>query len=219
MGKSQLEKAKETFNLQAIAESINKSIRLREEFVAYFSPRKLASLTIEEYVIGRQNKESFCYILERTLYTLGSISGPPSSKFGVWYSPSKKQYCFEKRFGDNYLVAFEMVKRALLQLLKDGQNKDYDAIRNNPINSLVKGKILAMYFPDMYMNVYSVNHLNHYLTFFGLENKALMLSDAIYKREALMKFKNDDDVMKEWSNYVFSVFLWSHYPTDQRIGG
>ena len=161
-----------------------------------------------------QNMDGFCYKLERTLHPLGSIAGQPSTKFGVWYSPTKKQYCFEKRFGDNYKVAFERLRIALLQLLKDGDAEDYEAIKNNPINSLVKGKILAVYFPNKYMNVYSNRHLNHYLTFFELNNEELMASNALYKREVLVKFKNEDKDMREWSNYEFSIFLWSHYPKD-----
>ena len=216
MDVQKFKKAKETFNLFSTEREAYKMIKLREEFVTYFSIDKIKSMTIEEYVIGLQNKESFCYWLERTLYQLGSISGQPSYKFGVWYSPSKKQYCFEKRFGDNYTDAFETLKTALLNLLEDGLTKNYTAIKNNPINSSVKAKILAMYYPDKYMNVYSLKHLDHYLKTFGLNTKELMSSDVVYKREALVNFKNEDEDMKDWSNYVFSIFLWSHYPKDPR---
>ena len=209
-------KAKETFNLYSIEQEANKNIKLREEFVNYFSFEKLSTMDINEYVIGIQNKESFCYCLERTLYELGSISGQPSNKFGVWYSPTKKQYCFENRFGDNYKDAFETLRTALLNLLKDGAKKNYTAIKNNPINSSIKAKILALYYPDKYMNVYSLKHLDHYLTTFGLNTKELMKSDVLYKREALVNFKNEDEDMKHWSNYVFSIFLWAHYPKDPR---
>ena len=124
--------------------------------------------------------------------------------------------CFENRFGDNYKDAFKTLRTALLNLLKDGAKKDYTAIKNNPINSSIKAKILAMYYPDKYMNVYSLKHLDYYLTTLGLNTKELMKSDVLYKREALVDFKNEDDDMKNWSNYVFSIFLWAHYPKDPR---
>ena len=216
MNNLQLEIAKKTFNIQSIEENVKKNMELREQFVNCFTLDKIKSMDINEYVIGVQNKESFCYWIERTLYELGSISGQPSNKFGVWYSPLKKQYCFENRFGDNYKDAFKTLRTALLNLLKDGAKKDYTAIKNNPINSSIKAKILAMYYPDKYMNVYSLKHLDYYLTTLGLNTKELMKSDVLYKREALVDFKNEDDDMKNWSNYVFSIFLWAHYPKDPR---
>ena len=212
----QLEKAKKTFNLQVIEDNVKENVRLREEFVKYFPLDKIKSMDINEYVIGVQNKESFCYYLERTLYELGSISGQPSYKFGVWYSPSKKQNCFESRFGDNYKDAFDNLRVALVELIKDGEKKNFTAIKINPINSSVKAKILAMYYPDKYMNVYALKHLDHYLITLGLNTPELMRADVLYKREALIKFKNEDKDMKDWSNYIFSIFLWSHYPKDPR---
>lgn len=216
MDNPQLEIAKKTFNIQSIEENVKKNMELREQFVNCFTLDKIKSMDINEYVIGVQNKESFCYYLERTLYELGSISGQPSYKYGVWFSPSKKQYCFENRFGNNYIDAFEEVRTALLKLLKDGENKDFESIKSNPINSSVKAKILAMYYPDKYINVYALKHLDHYLTTLGLNTRELMRADVLYKREALIEFKNEDKDMKEWSNYVFSIFLWSHYPKDPR---
>jgi hypothetical protein len=174
-------------------------------------------MDINEYVIGVQNKESFCYYLEYTLYELGSISGQPSNKYGVWFSPSKNQYCFENRFGNNYKEAFKKVRIALLKLIQDGAKRDYESIIKNPLNSLVKAKVLAMYYPDKYMNVYSRPHLDYYLTTLELNTPELMRADVLYKREALIDFKNEDKDMQTWSNYVFSIFLWSHYPKDPRL--
>nr|MBE6191317.1 hypothetical protein [Rikenellaceae bacterium] len=216
MNIAQLELAKKTFNLQLIEDNVRKNIGLRKKFVNYFTPNKISSMDINEYVIGVQNKESFCYYLEYTLYELGSISGQPSNKYGVWFSPSKKQYCFENRFGNNYKEAFKKVRIALLKLIQDGAKRDYESIIKNPLNSLVKAKVLAMYYPDKYMNVYSRPHLDYYLTTLGLNTPKLMRADVLYKREALIDFKNEDKDMQTWSNYVFSIFLWSHYPKDPR---
>ena len=213
---NELQIAKDTFNLPAIEQEERELMKLREEFISYFSVAKLHSLTIEEYVVGLQNSESFCYWLERTLHRLGSISGQPSYKFGVWYSPTKREYCFEQRFGDNYKEAFQALKTSLISLIEDGEREDYASISKNPINSSIKGKILAVYFPEKYMNVYANKHLDYYLAALGLNTKELKRSDVIYKRLALLKFKNEDEEMKHWSNYVFSKFLWSHYPKDPR---
>lgn len=212
-------KAKETFNANIFEQSCKDLFRLREEFVNIFSIDKIASMKIEEYVVGLQNRNSFCYWLERTLHSLGNISGQASFKFGIWYSPSKETYCFQAKFGDNYEEAFKNVKSAILELLIAGEQKDYKAIVKNPINSAIKGKILATYYPDKYMNIYASKHLDYYMKALGINSTELLKSDVVYKREALLKFKNNDEDMKKWSNYVFSAFLWSHYPKSPSRNG
>ena len=213
------EKAKETFSAKTVELSCRELFKLREEFVSIFSIEKISSMKIEEYVVGLQSRNSFCYWLERTLHSLGNISGQGSFKFGIWYSPSKKAYCFQTKFGNTYEEAYNNVKSAILDLLIDGEKKDYESIAKNPINSAIKGKILATYYPDKYMNIYASKHLDYYMKALGISSKELLKSDVVYKREALVKFKNNDEDMKGWSNYVFSAFLWSHYPKSPRRNG
>ena len=43
-------------------------MELREQFVNCFTLDKIKSMDINEYVIGVQNKESFCYYLDFYLY-------------------------------------------------------------------------------------------------------------------------------------------------------
>ena len=216
MKNNELRIAQETYNIPAVEQEERELMALREEFISYFSVEKLHALKIEDYVVGLQNTESFCYWLERTLHRLGSIKGQPSYKFGVWYSPTKGEYCFEQRLGDNYKEAFQTLKTSLIKLIEDGEKEDYASIVKNPINSSIKGKILAVYFPEKYMNIYANKHLDYYLTALGLNTKELMKSDVVCKRIVLLKFKNEDEVMKHWSNYMFSKFLWSHYPKSPR---
>ena len=169
-------------------------------------------MTIDEYVQGKQSKTSFCYILERSLKDLGNMTGQYATKFGVWYSKEKGEYSFEPRLGSTYKEVFKKVKKSILDLLKDGKVHDYENIINNPLNALFKGKILAVYYPDDYLNIFSNDHLNYYLKAFDLDTAKMMKQNVLYKRKALIDYKNSDKDMKKWSNDMFSVFLWSHYP-------
>jgi hypothetical protein len=62
------------------------------------------------------------------------------------------------------------------------------------------------------LNIFSEEYLNHYLTELDLDTKELTMSDPVYKREALIEFKNQDPIMKKWSVDVFAYFLWAEYP-------
>ena len=212
MNYQELQEAKQTFRIHTLEKEYKSLFKIRDEFVRKYNYKKIAAMTIDEYVQGKQSKTSFCYILERSLKGLGNMTGQYATKFGVWYSKEKGDYSFEPRLGANYKEVFENVKASILDLLDSGKAHDFEKIIDNPLNALFKGKILAVYYPDDYLNIFSNDHLNHYLKSFDLDTAILMKQNVLYKREALLKYKNSDKDMKKWSNDMFSVFLWSHYP-------
>ena len=212
MNYQELQEAKETFRLQNVRKEFKALDKLRREFVMKFSPMRIQTMSIDDFVIGLGRKDTFCYMLERNLKGLGNITGQPSSKFGVWFSPKDNSYKYEGRLGKNYKEAFTNVKKYMLELLVAGLQEDYEAIITNPISALFKGKILSTYYPEKYLNIFSRAHLDYYLNALNLDTAKLLKSNVLYKRQALVNFKNSDKDMKDWSIYEFAYFLWAHYP-------
>ena len=193
--------------------------QLRSSFTRYFNKYKIANMNIKEYVLGfelPENEFNFCYTIERKLDGLGRIIGANAFKFGVYYGRTKSdkinKYRFAKKFGNSYQEAFINVKNAILELLTAGKNEDINGIIQNPLSPMFKGKILCTYYPDRYLNIFSNNHLNFFLIQLDLDTEYLIKSDAVIKREALIEFKNQDEVMKNWSVDLFSNFLYTEYP-------
>jgi len=193
--------------------------QLRISFSRYFNQNRIKNMSIDDYVAGVELPEkgfNFCYGLERQLDGLGRIIGATAFKFGVYYGRTKSddnyEYRFTQKFGNSYKEAFQNVKIAILQLLNSGQLEDIEAIVKNPLSPMFKGKILCTYFPERYLNVFSYDHLNYFLTQLDLDTKKLIESDPVYKREALIEFKNQDPVMKKWSVDLFANFLYREYP-------
>jgi len=182
-------------------------------------------MKINEYVAGAELPKrgyNFCYALERQLDGLGRIIGATAFKFGVYYGRTSTdadyKYRFTKKFGNNYQEAFENVKNSILNLLDDGEAENLDLIANNPLSPMFKGKILSSYYHERYLNIFSPDHLNYFLIQLDLDTKQLLKKDAVYKREALIDFKNKDIVMKNWSVDLFSHFLYTEYPGRPRKG-
>lgn len=193
--------------------------QLRNSFSRYFNQNRIKNMSIDDYVAGVELPEkgfNFCYGLERQLDGLGRIIGATAFKFGVYYGRTKSddnyEYRFTQKFGSSYKEAFQNVKIAILQLLNSGQSEDIEAIVENPLSPMFKGKILCTYFPERYLNVFSYDHLNYFLTQLDLDTKKIIESDPVYKREALIEFKNQDPVMKKWSVDLFANFLYREYP-------
>ena len=210
--------AKANFRYDEVENSRKNLHKTRKEFVDYFTPARIAKMDIDEYVIGKGSKEhNFCYGLERTLDGLGRILGATSRKFGVFYSSnpedgSKPHYEFATKFGDSYKEAFETVRNELLALLKAGKEGDIDAIVENMLSPMFKGKILSTYYPERYLNIFSPEHLCYYLSALGIADYEKGEVDAVIMREMLVDFKNSDPDMKDWSLDVFARFLYGEYP-------
>lgn len=190
--------------------------KIRSEFIKYFKYNDIRTMHVDEYVLGKtvpKDSYNFCYTLERELDGLGRIIDANAFKFGVYYGKTKSdpqiEYRFAKKFGNNDIVAFENVRTKIIELLDAGAAGDLAAIANNKISPMFKGKILSTYYPDVYLNVFSPEHLNYFLVKLDLDTEWLIRADAVYKRNALVEFKNLDPIMGDWSVDIFSDFLYS----------
>lgn len=210
-----LRQAQASFSVAEAIEGRKQLNKLRAAFVKEFSLKHIAEMKIDEYVIGKGN-ETFCYRLERELDGLGRTLGATAFKFGVYYGVVKGdnefKYRYSEKWGSNYKIAFQNIREALIELITAGKNEDIDAIVNSNISTMFKGKILSTYYPERYLNIFSNDHLNHYLQFYGLLNEEVLNADPVIKREVLMAFKNKDKVMKLWNADIFANFLYSTYP-------
>ena len=204
-----------TERIEDVKKSREKLHKLRKKFVKDFSLEYLAKMPKEKYVIGN-GTTTFCRRLERGLDGLGRILGSNAFKFGVYRGRTKKdetiEYRNSKKWGDSPENAYAAIRSALIQLIKDGKENNFKGIIKNKLSPTLKGKILSTYYPERYLNVFSNDHLNYFLKFFDLDTPKLIKSNPVYKREALLKFKNEDEVMQHWSADLFSDFLYGEYP-------
>lgn len=205
-----LRQAQKTFDIKKFKADRMAQYRLRQKFVNDYNVSSLKKLKLDDFVVGKGNQSSFCYRLERELDNLGSIRGSAAPKFGVYYNKDSGRYKNTKKWGENYKEAYKNIRSAIIDLIEAGQRADMGAIINNEISPMFKGKILATYYPDRYLNIFSGEHLNHYLTFFGLDFDDF--DDPIEQRVALISFKNQDPIMKKWDLDSFAYFLYAVYP-------
>ena len=180
-------------NLKSIKRQRQRLYDIRKSFVSHFTNSRIRRMNLDDYVIGvgqLENGFNFCYTLERDLDGLGRIIGSTAYKFGVYYGRTKKdprvKYRFTSKYGSSSQRALENIKESIIELLAAGGSEDLEAIKNNKISPMFKGKILCTYFPDTYLNVFSNDHLNYFLTQLGLDTEELIYGDAVYKRKALV---------------------------------
>lgn len=196
-------------NRQALKKDFKELERLRSKFVIKFNYDKIKNLPIEKYVVGHGEKDTFCYWLETKLMKLGKIKGGTTAdkKFGVYFSKDYNEYKTIPKWGINGLAAYEEIKRRIIELLDAGRKNDIQTIKKSPISPMFKGKILSTYYPNKYLNIFSEEHLDHFIAELGIEDPKL--KGEVDKRQYLMDYKNKDSIMRDWSIYEFLNFLYT----------
>lgn len=186
---------------------------LRNIFINKFSVDKIVTLPLDDYVVGKQNENSFCNFLENRLKDLGDIHGSTAIKFGIYFGrqgkDNIKKYRFAQKYGNNLEDCFANIKLEIITLIKNGTNKDLQGIKKCKLAPIFRGKILATYFPEEYMNIFSEEHLDYFLTKLNIGN--LISLNILEKQRELLLIKNSNEITKNWTNYKFSCFLYTMF--------
>ncbi|UBB90046.1 DUF3883 domain-containing protein [Candidatus Kaistella beijingensis] len=192
--------------------------KLRDDFAKYYNETRILNMPLDTYVLGKSHtdvKFHFCYTTERSLDRLGRIIGSKADKFGVYYGKTKSEneykYRFTKKWGNSKEEVFINIKHSIVELIEAGKKRDLKTLAKNKISPMFKGKILNVYYPEEYLNVFSDEHLDYFLVLFNLDNPKLIMSNSVYKREALKDFKNSDEIMKDWPMDIFADFLYKYF--------
>lgn len=193
----------------------------RRKFVNQFSLSRIRKMTKEEYVVGKRinddtDRNTFCYWVERRTAALGKIQGAPSIKFGIFMCPRTKKYRTLKKFKGDIDTAFSFYKKEIIKLIQAAKNKNLDAIEKIQLSPMFKGKILFLYYPRKFVNIFSERHVDHFLRKAGLLGGTTIL-DLVRKRDILLNWKNNDPLMIDWSVFEFTHFLynWIGGPTQK----
>lgn len=212
MVRSEFEEAKNSFDYSLFESRRKKLYKELDKFVKRYTPNAILKLSLREYVQGHGGQDTFTYHVERTFDELGTISGSYCSIFGIFYSKNKSQYSFPPKWGDTPKAALKSILESIVDLIEAGAERDTKRIIDNQLAPMYKGKLLSLYYPEVYLNIFSDEHLKYYLQFFNQTSGGILSKDPVLKRERLVEFKYKDPIMKKWTMDQFATFLYSKYP-------
>lgn len=191
--------------------------KLRRKFVTDYSVERILNLELDEYVVGKDDKSTFCNRIENELNDWGNIHGSNAKKFGLYFGVlgddlDRKYRIGKRRFGTEHNQALQAILQSIRELIENKTNTKL--IKRNPISPMFKGKILSVYYPNEFLNIFSASHLNYFINNLALDNNS---KSEIDKQALLLTYKNNDSIMKNWSIYEFSKFLYFSFgnPKDE----
>ena len=196
-----------------VQEELKEELKIRHEFLKKFPLIQIPNLTLDKYVIGK--KDTFCYWLEQKLDKLGRIRGGSTAdkKFGVYYGKTKydsvEKYRGIKKWGNSIDESFQNIRNEIENLLNAGKDKNLESISLNKISPLFKGKILSVYFPDIFLSIFAISHVEHFLEILGIKYDTTKIKSIEEKKELLVNFKNNSDYLKQLTNDEFVTCLYT----------
>lgn len=180
--------------------------------VSHFTPDYIFKyMQKEEYVIGTGADNSFCYLVEVALKSLGDIRGATSAKFGLWYGTHGKDKTRKFRSinkfssSGNIDEAFENIKMALIKLIKETiQLSEFKDLKSS-LSSMFKYKIMYLYNPNIMLPSFVKEDLFHFEEKLGL-NPSKTYEKA---QKQLIEYKKDN--YPNISNHDFMAKLYTKF--------
>lgn len=138
-------------------------------------------MTLEQYT-AVDDTDTFCYCVEHGTHDLGSISGYPSNKFGIFKrkpgSPVPvssdfeydEEYTWRRKYGNDRHEAFARVKELVIAVVEAAQANEMDAVGSIDLVKLYKWKLAYLYAPDQVVPIFKRTMLELVARELGLSN-------------------------------------------------
>lgn len=215
-----VDKAKEYIPSTAKAKDL---VQGREQFVARFPLGRLSDLQVEEYS-SIYSKDTFIYWLERRKILAG-IGGGNSSKFGIYCAKDGKYY---RGYGDNKVLLegevlqreFNALKKYIIDAIEAAKAGRIPEINTDgELWDMVLLKILNIYTPENFFNIYSKAVLIQIAKDLGLDKKlSLKEISSVHINFEILNVLREIEPFSSWDNTVIGRFLWRTYKVESKKG-
>ncbi|MFC5648609.1 McrB family protein [Paenibacillus solisilvae] len=188
----------------------------RVSFMQRFPKESLKEMTVEQYA-DTKTKDCFIYWLEQK-NMFGGIGGGNASKFGIFRSANGD---YSRGFGKNRVKLFDEALQEEFQKLKEGYLKAlhladedrYDEIQQLklPIFNTVLLKVLHIYNPEKFLNVFSAPILKKLGESLKVDPILFELNRLVELNHEVLKALKNQEGLSDWSTSKLGRFVWDTY--------
>ena len=222
-----------------IHDQISKAKKEQEFFVSIFPRTEIRNIEVLDYVPGKTvdgnvDRETFAYLIEFGSKNFGGVGGGSAKKFGVYMSKEKQELVYPQQFSSSD-EAYDYTINLIADCIDHAKNfikiKDWkkfsdkiteliESVKGTPTIPIIS-KIIAMYYPDEFIRIWSHQWLNKALDIFQVKRNDLPeggKEGKFYeKMQRLMQIKLSHPIMKKWSNEYFSYAIGQYLsPKEKR---
>ncbi|MFK7001624.1 AAA family ATPase [Flavobacterium oreochromis] len=180
---------------------------LLNQFREKFKPSEIINLSLENYALGRPEKDGFCYWLEYKLNATGKYNGQ-ANKGKIYFRPREDRY-IKSGFLENESSDTRAMEMMAVELDKVVNQKFENGV-NFEIGRNFVLKILNTYYPEIYFPINSEECLNNALKLFDVDFSNLNYIEKNKKLQTLFLAKKEH-FKKDVTNYEFMYFLFDTF--------
>lgn len=211
-----IEAAKDYISKDSFFENLEDN---KSKFTERFPLDKLLDMPIGEYIVLKANypdtyNDVFTYWLERKKEIGGAIGGGNASKFYIYMDTTGK-YCIgygnNKRYieGDELKYEYNELISKIVKSIEFAKEDNIEGIKdlNPPLWNMVLLKILSIYVPDKFIDIYSSSVLVPLAEILKLDIDKSPENIVEINYLATKKLRKMDE-FKEWEMFKLSNFVW-----------
>lgn len=172
-----------------------------QEFQTVFPKDQFLNMELDDYCIGKGNRNNFCWWIERGLEQYGKFTPGQSGNYVIYFSHSEQDYVV-KKFNEPINEVFPKLKDTLNNLV----NKEDTQSALNFFGESFILKILNSYYPDKYFPINGKKALENAVKIFNIDTKrksAIELNKILQDKFLELKNKNNSTA----TALDFMVFL------------
>lgn len=188
-----------------------------QDFQENYSLEKLNALSVNDYVLGTDNKDSLCYKIEFGKYRWAGpgIGGSTAYKYGIYFSKDKNEYrSAEHGYEPNPDEQFNKIKADLIRVIESVKNAnsvddifdDYSSLKNMP---MFINKLTYLYLPHKLLPFAGKTHIKSIATLFGIDYNDELSSLKI--NYLINQFIRNIDGLQNEDSCLLGNIVWDFY--------
>ncbi len=181
-----------------------------KKFQEDYTPRKIESMSLEEYVHGKRESKGFFYTITKGTELVGRAADRQEFA-GVYYDKNREEIIKSPRthkYGKSVDEVFSTYKKKMVEIYYAAINEDNDKLNSIEFPHTIKFKMAAMYNPESYFTVFSTRHLQHFLVEMTQDESYKSNHNHIELMKKLLDEKNFFDLTDQFSNHKYSRLLY-----------
>lgn len=186
-----------------LASEINHSMEQRLKFVSDFTPDSIMRMTLSDYDIS--NPQGFCFRLRNEMPLLGDMLAFPAST------------CFGRDLSEEDCLS---MRRNISQVIGYGYVNDMYRKRLLVGDSPLSQRLLAVYYPSLYLPVIDYQQLNvivqRLVPDAEMRKKFAPEGDIRLTNGLLVHVHDSYSMFSDWSLPEFAYFLTKYYPLNDQ---
>ncbi len=198
-----------------------------QDFQENYSLEKFNTLSVNDYVLGTDNKDSLCYKIEFGKYRWAGpgIGGSTAYKYGIYFSKDKNEYrSAEHGYEPNPDEQFNKIKADLIRVIESVKNAnsvdeiydDYSSLKNMP---MFINKLAYLYLPHKLLPFAGKTHIKSIANLFGINYNEDLSSLKI--NYLINQFIRNIDGLQNEDSWLLGNIVWDFYmlknPKEEKV--